>query len=138
MVCPTCNSSGLRKLSLIHATGIHESRGRFCGVFFGNTDGLHFGRYRGKSQTKLSKTVRPPVKAPYSWPIGLWLLGFFTIMTFANRGRISEAVAVLDLACILLLPTYLVAALAYNFFVRPARVKVWQSKFMCQRCGAIV
>jgi hypothetical protein len=46
--------------------------------------------------------------------------------------------AVLSVAYILALPAYLVSSLCYNFVVRPGKLKNWERKFMCQRCGAII
>jgi hypothetical protein len=67
MVCPNCNSSNLKRVSLIHAAGVYESRGRFRGLLFGGTDGALFGRYRGTSQSRLSALSNPPARAPYRW-----------------------------------------------------------------------
>ena len=86
----------------------------------------------------LSKMAGPPRKAPYLRPLALWLLGLFIVMALAGRGRISMTMAVFDVAYILLLPALLLAALAYNLFVRPRSIKAWESKFMCQRCRTIL
>jgi hypothetical protein len=59
--CPSCNSSDLRKASLIHAAGVYESQGQVRGLFFGD---LFFGRYKGTNQSRLSKLVGPPAKFP--------------------------------------------------------------------------
>jgi len=86
MVCPNCNSTDLKKLSLIHAAGVYESRGRIVGLT-GSGDGVLLGKYRGASQSRLSKLTSPPRKAPYVSPFVLWLLGFFVVMAFAGRGK---------------------------------------------------
>jgi hypothetical protein len=39
MVCLYCNSTDLKRVSLIHAAGAYESRGRFRGLLFGSTAG---------------------------------------------------------------------------------------------------
>jgi hypothetical protein len=135
MVCLNCNSTSLKSLSLIHASGSYELRGRVQGFLLGTADGLYFGKHRGQSQTNLSKIAGPPCKAPYLRPVGLWLLGLFIVMAFAGRGRISMTVAVFDLAYILLLPALLVTALKYNLFVRPGKIRACEGKFMCQRYG---
>lgn len=138
MVCPNCSSTDLRKVSLVHAAGIYEARGHFLGLLFGSMDGLLFGRYRGTSQSHLSRSLNPPRRLPYIVPIVIWLIGFFLLMSFDARGKLSWAMAVFSVAYVLLLPTYLVGSLIYNFFVRRKKFKVWQQKFMCQRCGAIL
>jgi hypothetical protein len=37
-----------------------------------------------------------------------------------------------------MIPVYFLAALFYNWFVRPKKHKDWERKFMCQRCGALI
>jgi hypothetical protein len=59
-------------------------------------------------------------------------------MSFDARGKLSWEMAALSVAYILALPTYLLGAVCYNFVVRPTKLKNWERKFMCQRCGAIV
>jgi hypothetical protein len=138
MVCLNCNSTDLKRVSLIHSAGVFESRGRFRGFHFGSTDASFFGRYRGASQSRLSALLNPPGKAPYVGPIILWLIGFFILMSFDGRGKLSWEMAALSAAYLLALPAYLLGSLSYNFVVRPRRLKDWERKFMCQRCGAIV
>ena len=138
MVCPNCSSTNLRKVSLVHAAGIHESRGRFLGLLLGNMDGVLFGQYRGTSQSRLSRLLNPPRKLPYLAPIVLWLIGFFILMSFDARGKLSWVMAVFSVTYVLLLPTYLLGSLIYNLFIHPKKFKQWQQKFICQQCGAIV
>src|SRR4029077_15953168 len=103
MICPNCNSTELKRVSLIHAAGVYESRGRFRGFLFGGTDGALFGRYRGTSQSRLSALSNPPRKAPYVAPIILWLVGFFILMSFDARAKLSWEMAALSVAYILAL-----------------------------------
>src|SRR2546427_612238 len=121
MVCANCNSTDLKKLPLIHAAGTYGSSGRFCGFFFGNSDGLLFGRYKGTSQSRLSKMVGPPRALPSAAPMILWVLGFFILMAFDGRGKLSWVIGMLSVAYFFLLPAYLLASLLYNFFVRPTK-----------------
>ena len=137
MVCLNCTSTDLRKVSLTHAAGVYESQGWFLGFLLGGMDGPLFGRYRGTSQSRLSRMLNPPRKLPYVAPTILWLIGFFVLMSFDARGKLSWAMAVLSVAYILALPAYLLGSLCYNFVVRPRKLKNWERKFMCQRCGAI-
>ena len=138
MVCPNCSSTDLRKVLLVHAAGIHESRGWFLGLLLGGADGALLGRYRGTSQSRLSRLLNPPRKLPCFGPIVLWLFGFFIMMSFDAQGKLSWAMAVLSVAFVLFLPVYLLASLIYNLFIRPKKFKQWQQKFVCQQCGAIV
>jgi hypothetical protein len=137
MICPNCNSSDLQKLSLIHAAGVYESRGRIRGLFLGNSARLHFGRYKGRSQSRLSTAVGSPKKRPYAAPTILWLIGFCLLMALDGRGKISTAMAMFSSAYVFLLPALLIGILVYNFFVYPKKRKNWERKFLCQRCGAL-
>jgi hypothetical protein len=136
MVCPSCTSTDLKKISLIHAAGVYESRGQIRGLMFGAADGFLLGKYRGKSQSHLSKSLDPPRKLPYAAPIVLWLVGLFPTMAFVSRAKLSLLAGSLSMAYILALPVYLLVALLYNGLVRPKKHKNWEGKFMCQRCGA--
>ena len=40
VICPRCNSTDLKKVSLIYAAGVCESRGRMGGLLFGNGDDI--------------------------------------------------------------------------------------------------
>jgi hypothetical protein len=138
MPCPNCNSTDLKKLSLIYAAGVHESRGRIGGLLLGFGDGLFLGKYRGMSQSRLSKMAGPPRKAPYVTPVILWVVGLFIVMAFAGRGKLSWMMGALSVGYLFALPAYLLAALLYNFFLRPKRNKHWEEKFMCLRCATFV
>jgi hypothetical protein len=138
LICPNCNSSDLQRVSLIHAAGTYESSGRFRGFFFGDGDGLLFGRYQGTSQSRLSKMVGPPRRLPYAAPAILWLLGFFILMAFDGRGKLSWLMGMISAVYILAIPVYFLVALFHNLFVRPKKHKDWERKFMCQRCGALI
>lgn len=135
MVCPNCNSTDLRRLSLIHAAGSYETRGGILGFLLG--DGLLFGGYRGASQSRLSKMAGPPRKGSYLGPAILWLVGFFIVMAFAGRGKLSTPTAIFSMAYLVLLPTLLIGTFVYNLFLRPKKLRDWENKFMCQRCGAV-
>jgi hypothetical protein len=137
MVCPNCNSTDLKKASLIYAADVYESRGRMGGLLFGNGDAFFVGKYRGANRSLLSKMVAPPRKAPYVAPVVLWLMGFFIVMAFAGRGKLSLMMGVLAVGYLLLLPGYLLAALFYNFFLLPKKKRDWETRFMCQKCGFV-
>ena len=138
MVCPNCNSMDLKKLSLIYVSGTYESKGRIGGLFLGSSDGLLLGKYKGTSQYLLSKMVRPPRKRSYIVPLIFWLIGFFVVMAFAGRGKLSWMIGFLSIGYVLLFPGYIVGALLYNFFVYPKKFRAWNEEFMCQRCGATI
>jgi hypothetical protein len=136
--CPNCHSSDMRRVALIHAAGLYGSRGRVRGWFVGVADGILFGRYRGTNQSRLSQMIRPPAKFPYVAPAILWLVGFFPLMAFVGRGKLSFAVGLLSVVYVLLLPALVVSAFVYNLFVYPQKYRAWEGMFMCQRCGAFI
>jgi hypothetical protein len=128
----------LKRISLVHAAGVYESRGRIRGALFGTGDGFLLGKYRGKSQSHLSKRLDPPKKLPYAAPIVLWLAALFPTMAFVGSTKLSLATGSISVAYVLALPVYLLVALLYNGLVRPKKHKNWEGKFMCQRCGALI
>ncbi len=134
MTCPKCHSSDLRKISLIHAEGVHASRGGFMGWFLGG--GVALGRYRGETESRLSAMLRPPRKFPYGLPIVLWLVGFFPFMAFISRGKLSWLLGLLAVTYLVLLPALPIGVFAYNFFVYPGKYARWDATFVCRRCGA--
>ena len=121
---------------MVYSGGVYESRGRILGFLAGSSAGLLFGKYRGTSQSRLSKATSPPRKLPYAAPIVLWLVVFFPTMAFVSRARLSMVTGSISVAYILALPVYLLVAVLYNGLVRPKKHKNWEGKFMCQRCGA--
>ena len=137
MVCSNCNSTDLRKLSLIYAEGSYASTGRIGGISLGEVVSFHFGRYRGRNQSKLSALAGPPRKRSYVAPTIVWLVGFFIVMPFAGRGKLSDTMGLFCVAYLFLLPILVIGTLAYNLFAYPRRRKSWALKFMCLRCGAI-
>ena len=136
MVCLNCKSTDLKKLSLIYTAGVYESRGRIHGLFLGSGDGVFLGKHRGTSRSHLSKLASPPRKAPYLAPIIFWLLGFFIVMAFAGRGRLSTLMAIASVGYLFLLPALLIGAFIYNLFVYQKRYCNWDRRFLCQRCGS--
>jgi len=125
-------------VSLIHEAGVYESRGSLRGIILGTTYGLLFGRFRGTSQSLLSKRIDPPKKMPYAAPAILWLLGFFILLAFDGRGKLSWLMGVISAVYILAIPVYFLVALFHNLLVRPTKHKDWARKSMCQRCGALI
>jgi hypothetical protein len=80
----------------------------------------------------------PPRNMPFIEPIVLWLLGFFTLMAFDARGKLSWIMGALSVAYNFLLPACLLGALFYNLCIRPKKYRDWEDRFICHRCGAIV
>jgi hypothetical protein len=59
-------------------------------------------------------------------------------MAFAGRGKLSTLMAMVSTLYLVLLPAYVIAALFYNFLVRPKKHRAWENQFLCQRCGTLV
>ena len=138
MVCPHCNSNDVRKLSLIYASGTFETKGQMHGSSYGGRSGFYFGRFRRQTQSRLSAAASPPRKGRYTPLALLWLIGFFIVMAFAGRGRISTTMALFSVSYVLLLPGLVIGMFVYNLVVYPAKNRLWDAKFMCQRCGAVM
>jgi hypothetical protein len=65
----------------------------------------------------------PPKKAPYGIPIVLWLLGFFILIAFDGRGKLSTVMAILSVVYVLLLSAFLIGTFVYNLFVYPNKYR---------------
>jgi hypothetical protein len=108
------------------------------GFFAGAADGILFEKYRGTNQSRLSRTVGPPKKGRYLAPTVLWLLGFFVVMAFVGRGKLTTLMTIASVTYIFLLPALFIGTLAYNIFVYPKKHRAWEGQFLCQRCGTVV
>jgi hypothetical protein len=82
--------------------------------------------------------VRSPQKAPYVGLRSCGLSGFFVVMAFAGRRKLSWMMGFLSVVYVLLLPEYIVGALLCNFLVHAKKFRAWDQKFICQRCGATI
>jgi hypothetical protein len=123
--------------TLFYPAGVDESRGRIGGLLLERADGLVLAKYRGTSQSKLSKMVRSPQKAPNVAP-AILCLSVFVVMAFAGRRKLSWMMGSLSVVYVLLLPEYIVGALLCSFLVHAKKFRAWDQKFICQRCGATI
>jgi hypothetical protein len=82
--------------------------------------------------------LNPPKKALYLAPMLLWLIGFFVVMAFVGKEKLSSMMALLAVGYILFLLAYFSGALYYNLLLRPQKVKAWEGKFICNHCGTVV
>jgi hypothetical protein len=80
----------------------------------------------------------PSANMPYVGPITLWLVGFFPIMAFVSRGKLSALTGLASVGYIFLLPAYLLGTLSYNFVLCPKKYRKWDATFMCQRSATLV
>lgn len=135
IVCSSCQSDNVQKLSLAYESGISDVNTKTKGVSFGG-GGLNFGgaKTKGTSQTALSKRTAPPRKYSYIKPLLIGLLASFIAdiaLTSLNIPWLGYAV----LAVVsggLLYRSYL-----YNHNQWPALYNSWSNSFICHKCGAI-
>jgi len=146
--CPHCQSTDLRKVSLVYREGLFDmnARTRLRGFLLG-TDGpdVVLGRARtaGVQQTQLSKDLRPPAK----WS-SLKLTGWFGLCSFVAlvayvRSVMSSSMAsslpvfiyVVAASCLLLILGFLFWR--HNHLVYPRQYAAWERSFLCMRCSSV-
>lgn len=135
MVCPSCSSNDVRKLSLIYASGTYDSTGVCRGVVLSEGGlGVFRGRRRSKQQSKLSKLAAPPIRRRLLRPLLYGIAGIFVFPLVRVSRHVWDALFLSYCAAVIL---YLGGALLYNVFGYPKSLRHWESLFMCQRCGEI-
>ena len=115
--CPRCGSADVRRLLVIHQTGLN-ARG---------DDGEG-------SQSALWKHAAPPVRKR----AGMWVLLLVTalvmeVATFATGGAGALAIAGVAIAA----AVFSVRAASYNADSYPKLLELWERSFMCGRCGEV-
>lgn len=115
--------------------GTYDSTGVSRGVVLSEAGvGVFRGRRRTRHQSKLSKLAAPPSKWLLLKPLLYGIAGVFVFPLVRVSRHVWDA---LFIAYCALIALYLVGALIYNLFRYPEALKQWESRFMCQRCGAI-
>src|SRR5579864_3335033 len=136
LVCPSCSSNDVRKLSLIYMAGTSDAKGVSRGIVAGGGSvGGFSGRHQSTHQSKLAKSVGPPAKWPLLKPVLYGIVGMFCLPFVRLSHNAWNALLISYCTMVVL---YLVAALFYNLGRRPEKLRQWESSFMCQRCGAII
>jgi hypothetical protein len=136
MVCPSCLSNDLKKLSLIYMAGSYERKGRSRGIVFSAEGvGAYRARNRSTHESKLSKVAAPPKKWAIVKPLLYGVVGAFCLVLVPLKG---QAWNLLFAVCCVAVVVYLLAALLHNMRRYPEALRSWESSFMCQRCGTIV
>ena len=115
--CPRCGSEEIRRLSLIHETGLASKTGN---------DSPH--------ETVLSKQAAPPVKKP----AGMWAgaATVFAVVAVASLTK-SEVLAMLAFGSVAIAIGFAAHAMTYNRLVFPRLYEQWAHSFMCNRCGSV-
>lgn len=122
MVCPSCSSTDLKKLSLVYVSGTYEGSGVSRGaVLSAGGPGLHVGRNRGTYQSKLSGVAAPPKKRSFIKWILWWLLGLVIVALLSLRllhslpgNQAREWDNLVGLVYLLTLPVLLTSIFRYN------------------------
>lgn len=135
MVCPSCSSSDVKKLSLIYIDGTYEGTGVSRGIVLSDGGvGVFRGRRRTRHQSKLSKLAAPPSKRRLLKPLLYGIAGVLLSPLVRVSRHVWDALFLSYCAAVML---YLAGALLYNVFGYPKSLRHWESLFMCQRCGEI-
>lgn len=136
MVCPSCSSNDLKKLSLIYIAGSYETTGRSRGIVFnGEGVGAYRARHRSIHESKLSRLAAPPKKMPFLKPLIYGVVGMFCLPFVRLNHQAWNAMFLGYCALVLL---YVGWAVFFNIFRYPKALQRWELLFMCQGCGAII
>ena len=149
--CPKCNSTDLKKVSLIYGEGLSsiDARTRLRAVAVGgNGPDLIMGRAstRGSQQSALSKKLSPPMKWSYrkvvSWSVLVflcvgWVVFYVNTITQNAASVASPALTAYVFIAALIFALVLLLVVRHNRSVYPKRFADWDRSFICQRCGTV-
>ena len=149
--CPNCNSTDLKRVSLVYQEGLFctvaHTRFRAVGVGSHGPDLLVArATTRGSHQSILSKQLKPPVKWSYRKLILWWALAFLSIgwiVFYMNTGAKNSAAVLsppLALFALSSAATFLLLVVLFwrhNQTTYRRRYSQWERSFLCQRCGAV-
>ena len=149
--CPKCNSTDLKKVSLVYQEGLYRTDARTrlsAALVGGNGPDLVVGRATTQAfhQSALSKQLSPPAKWSYlkvgSWSVLAFLcvgwLVFYVNTVSTNSSTVSSApltlFALIFAAAFALL---LVFVWKHNHSTYQKRFAEWDRSFICSHCGAV-
>jgi hypothetical protein len=149
LYCRQCQSTDLRKVSLVYQQGRFEGNARtqLRGLLLG-VDGpdliVGYAHTAGVLQTQLSEKLRPPVKWSYLKLVG-WLVFFSLLALIAyvqsvmgSSGTASSlpvAIYVVVAGCLFVVLGFCIWR--HNHRVYPVKYARWERSFLCMRCGSI-
>jgi hypothetical protein len=147
--CPDCNSTDLKKLSLVYQEGLSrvKTRSRLLALVFGEggPDLVVGGAaIHGVQQTELSRTRKPPVKWSYRRLIframALTFVALGAYIVFVASG--TPPVSTLPLKLYVFVAPVVFLGLVFivwrhNHLRFPKEYARWERAFICQRCGAV-
>jgi hypothetical protein len=149
LYCTHCQSTDLRKVSLVYEQGRFglEARTRFRGFLLG-TDGPDLiGGYAhtvGVVPSRLSNKLRPPVKWSYLKIVG-WFVFFFLVALVAyiqsvkssSRPASSLPVTIYVVVASCLLVFLELVIWRHNHHAYLFERTRWERSFLCMRCGRV-
>jgi hypothetical protein len=149
--CPKCNSTDLKKVSLVHEEGFFRSEGRTrlrAVVAGGGGPDLVVGRAttRGTGQSALSKKLTPPVKWSYlkvtGWSVLVFLgagwLVFYVNTVKTNATTVSSApLTLFALIYGAIFALMLLLVWRHNHSSYQTQYAQWDKSFICERCGTV-
>src|SRR5215468_4811573 len=112
MICPSCSSNDLKKLSVIYMGGTYDSTGVSRGVVLSEGGlGVFRSRRRTRHQSKLSRLAAPPQKRRLLRPLLYGIAGFLVFPLVRVSRHAWDALFIGYCALVVL---YLAGALLYN------------------------
>ena len=149
--CPNCNSTDLKKVSLVYQEGLSRvnAHTRIRGVVVGSEGpDLVLGRAttKGTQQTDISKALTPPMKWSYGKLFGWSLLVFlsvgWTVFYVNTITKNSSSVSSVPLTIYAVLSTGIFVAVflvywRHNNSTYARQYAEWNRCFICQRCGTV-
>jgi len=149
--CPKCNSTDLKKVSLVYQEGAFRTEGQTrmrAAVIGGSGADVLVGKAstRASHQSVLSKRLSPPIKWSYRrlvfWSAliftsGGWLV--FYINTVTKNATTATPPALTEYAFVAAAVFAIIGVLVvrHNLSVYPRRFAEWDRSFICQRCGTM-
>ena len=151
LLCPKCNSTDLKKVSLAHQEGLFRSEGRtrLSAVVAGSGGpDLVVGRAttRGTQQSALSKKLTPPLKWSYLKVIGWsvlvflsagWLVFYINSVTTKATTVSSAPLTLFALIYAAILALLLFLVWRHNHSSYQTQYAEWDKSFICERCGTV-
>jgi hypothetical protein len=147
--CPKCNSTDLKKVSLVYEEGLIRSnaRTRIRGVLVGSGGPdvvVGSATTKGSHQTALSKGLRPPRKWSYvRLVVGFAVVSIIALVVYVHNVMTSSSVSSASPvklygwigSCLFVFSVLLVWR--HNQFSYPAQYGRWERAFVCERCGRV-
>jgi hypothetical protein len=150
-VCPKCNSTDLKKVSLAFQEGLYSIHARTrmsAALVGGGGPDLLVGRVTTQAfhQSALSKQLNPPAKWSYLKVSSWFVLAFmcvgwivFYVNTVATN---SSTVSSFPLGLFALISASIFTPLLFlvwrhNHFTYQRQYAAWDRSFICQRCGTV-